>query len=145
MFAHDRGWVKRLVEAVRSGLTAEAAVDRVRAEHRVRLMKTDDPYLRARLHDLEELANRLLQHLQGKGFHKLLLPENAILIARNASPAELLDFDRTKLKGLALPKRFQTKPVQKQPLPEHQHLQRQWYGRQYLRIKWQKAACQSLF
>ena len=37
LFAHDPSWEARLVEAVRTGLSAEAAVDRVRREHRARL------------------------------------------------------------------------------------------------------------
>ncbi len=101
MFAHDRGWLARLLEAVRRGLTAEAAVERVRNENRARLMKASDPLFRERLHDLEDLANRLLRHLDGAG-SALELPDNAIIIARNIGPAELLDFDRAKLKGIAL-------------------------------------------
>ena len=101
MFAHDRGWMERLREAVRRGLTAEAAVERVRNENRARLMKASDPTFRERLHDLEDLANRLLRHLEG-GINLADLPENAIIIARNIGPAELLDFDREKLKGIAL-------------------------------------------
>ena len=66
MFAYDRKWVGRLREAVSSGLTSEAAVERVRNEHRARLMKARDPYLRARLHDLEDLANRLIRALGGE-------------------------------------------------------------------------------
>jgi len=66
MFAYDRKWVGRLREAVHSGLTSEAAVERVRNEHRARLMKSRDPYLRARLHDLEDLANRLIRALSGE-------------------------------------------------------------------------------
>ena len=66
MFAYDRKWVGRLREAVSSGLTSEAAVERVRNEHRARLMKAKDPYLRARLHDLEDLANRLIRALLGE-------------------------------------------------------------------------------
>ncbi|WP_019962301.1 phosphoenolpyruvate--protein phosphotransferase [Woodsholea maritima] len=104
MFAHDRGWLNRLHEAVRSGLTAEAAVERVRNEHRARLMKARDANFRERLHDLEDLANRLLRHLELEhdGASGLELPENAILIARSVGPAELLDYDRTKLIGIAL-------------------------------------------
>jgi phosphotransferase system enzyme I (PtsP) len=104
MFAYDRKWVGRLREAVHSGLTAEAAVERVRNEHRARLMKSKDPYLRARLHDLEDLANRLLRALLGE----TLLPGNknisddAIIFAREIGPAELLDYDRNKLRGIVL-------------------------------------------
>jgi phosphotransferase system enzyme I (PtsP) len=103
MFAHDRGWIDSLREAVRAGLTAEAAVERVRNEHRARLMKARDVHFRERLHDLEDLANRLLRHLaRSEDAGENTLPENAILIARSVGPAELLDFDRSKLKGVAL-------------------------------------------
>ncbi len=63
MFATDRGWLARMTEAVRSGLTAEAAVQKVRDETKSRLMQVTDPYLRERLYDLEDLANRLQQYL----------------------------------------------------------------------------------
>jgi phosphotransferase system enzyme I (PtsP) len=103
LFAHDRGWNRSLEEAVRSGLTAEAAVERVRSEHRARLGSARDPYLRERLHDLEDLNDRLLRHLGGSGsVARSDLPENAILIARNLGPADLLEYDRTRLKGILL-------------------------------------------
>jgi phosphotransferase system enzyme I (PtsP) len=101
MFAHDRGWNRSLEEAVRSGLTAEAAVERVRSEHRARLGQARDPYLRERLHDLEDLNDRLLRHLSGEHVARTL-PDNAILIARNLGPADLLEYDRTKLRGILL-------------------------------------------
>ena len=102
MFAHDRGWNRSLEDAVRNGLTAEAAVERVRSEHRARLGQARDPYLRERLHDFEDLADRLLRHLSGDGTVARDLPDNAILIARNLGPADLLEYDRTKLRGLLL-------------------------------------------
>ncbi len=105
MFAHDRGWLDRLSEAVRSGLTAEAAVERVRNEHRARLMTAREPHFRERLHDLEDLANRLLRHLEAETSGALeasSLPEDAILIARSVGPAELLEFDRQRLKAVAV-------------------------------------------
>ncbi|MFZ4606495.1 MAG: phosphoenolpyruvate--protein phosphotransferase [Caulobacter sp.] len=102
MFAHDRGWNRSLQEAVRSGLTAEAAVERVRSEHRARLGQARDPYLRERLHDLEDLNDRLLRHLIGDGIVSRELPDDAILVARNLGPADLLEYDRTRLKGLLL-------------------------------------------
>jgi len=102
MFADDRGWNRSLEEAVRSGLTAEAAVERVRSEHRARLGQARDPYLRERLHDLEDLNDRLLRHLAGNVHIARELPADAILIARNLGPADLLEYDRTRLKGLLL-------------------------------------------
>ena len=104
MFAYDRKWVGRLREAVASGLTSEAAVERVRNEHRARLMKASDPYLRARLHDLEDLANRLIRALMGEQLEpgNRKVSEDAILFARELGPAELLDYDRQKLRGIVL-------------------------------------------
>jgi len=102
MFAHDGGWNRSLLDAVKNGLTAEAAVERVRSEHRARLGQARDPYLRERLHDLEDLNDRLLRHLAGEGHTARELPENAILIARNLGPAEILEYDRTRLKGILL-------------------------------------------
>jgi phosphotransferase system enzyme I (PtsP) len=102
MFAHDRGWNRSLEDAVRSGLTAEAAVERVRSEQRARMAQARDAYLRERLHDLEDLADRLLRILAGEAPGSRELPDDAILIARNLGPADLLEYDRSKLKGLLL-------------------------------------------
>lgn len=104
MFAYDRGWMNRLREAVMTGLTAEAAVERVQNDTRARMARQRDPYIRERLHDLDDLANRLLRHLTGAtaGGATKVLPDDAVLLARSMGPAELLDYDRKKLKGLVL-------------------------------------------
>ncbi|RUT29462.1 phosphoenolpyruvate--protein phosphotransferase [Arsenicitalea aurantiaca] len=104
MFAHDRGWVNRLTEAINNGLTAEAAVERVQNDTRARMMRQTDPYIRDRLHDLDDLANRLLRVLTGdhQGLGRKDLPENAVLVARNLGPAELLEYDRTRLRAVVL-------------------------------------------
>src|ERR671916_1672609 len=104
MFAHDQGWLRRMREAVLSGLTAEAAVERVQSDNRARLMRQTDPYLRERLHDLDDLANRLLHRLVGRNLvtERGALPDNANIVARSMGPAALLDYDRSRLRGLVL-------------------------------------------
>ncbi len=104
MFAHDRGWVHKLEEAVLTGLTAEAAVERVQSDTRARMLRQTDPYLRERLHDLDDLANRLMRQLLGRDHapSREQLPENAIVVARSMGPAALLDYDRKRLRGLIL-------------------------------------------
>jgi phosphotransferase system enzyme I (PtsP) len=104
MFAHDRGWMNRMLETVDTGLTAEAAVERVQSDNRARMSRTPDPYLRERMHDFDDLANRLLRLLTGQvatASHGDL-PQNSIVVARNMGPAELLDYDRSKLRGVVL-------------------------------------------
>ena len=103
MFANDRGWVNRLTEAIDNGLSAEAAVERVQNDTRARMLRQTDPYIRDRLHDLDDLANRLLRVLTNT--HQPAqreLPDNAVLVARNMGPAELLEYDRKKLRGVVL-------------------------------------------
>jgi phosphotransferase system enzyme I (PtsP) len=104
MFAHDTGWLRRIREAIGTGLSAEAAVRRVQEETRVRIGHASDPYLRERLIDLDDIANRLLRHLAGKvrSHDPALLPDDTILVARNLGAADLLEYDRTKLRGVVL-------------------------------------------
>ena len=103
LFAYDRGWKDRLRAAVFSGLTAEAAVEQVKTENRTRLSQARDQYLRERMHDLDDLAHRLLRLLSGEknGVHRAL-DEDTVLVARVMGPAELLEYDRQNLKGLVL-------------------------------------------
>ncbi len=102
LFAYDQGWRQRMRDAVRTGLTAEASVERVQDETRLRVQRLGDPLLRERAHDLDDLARRLLRHLTGDSHPMESLPRDAILVARNMGPAELLDYGREKLLGLAL-------------------------------------------
>jgi len=104
MFAEDAGWLARISEAIDTGLTAEAAVEKVDSDTRARFRNLRDPYLRERLHDFEDLANRLLQHLTGttQVGPTENLPDDMILVARNMGPAQLLDYDRERLRGLVL-------------------------------------------
>ncbi|MDN2566979.1 phosphoenolpyruvate--protein phosphotransferase [Aquibium sp. A9E412] len=104
MFANDRGWVRRLQEAVRNGLTAEAAVEKVQSDMRARMLHMTDPYLRERMSDFDDLANRLLRQLLGTGPEEMaaMLPKDAIVVARSMGAAELLDYPRHKLRGLVL-------------------------------------------
>lgn len=103
MFAHDPSWEARLREAVRSGLSAEAAVDRVRREHRARLASARDNLMRERLHDLEDLENRLLRQLAGlDGDMRRALPRGSILVASRIGPAELLEYRDAGLAGIVL-------------------------------------------
>ena len=104
MFAYDEGWSRRINEAIDSGLTAEAAIERVQQRTRMRMRQIDDPLLADRMHDLEDLANRLLRIVSGQlgTAASQGLRSDAILIARNLGPAELLEYDKRRLKGVIL-------------------------------------------
>jgi phosphotransferase system enzyme I (PtsP) len=104
MFADDRGWVERIRDGINDGLTAEAAAQRAFDETRARFAEITDPYIRERLSDLSDLTNRLLLRLSGRtsAADPAQWPDDMVLVARDLGPAELLEYDRTKLRGLAL-------------------------------------------
>jgi phosphotransferase system enzyme I (PtsP) len=105
MFANDRGWQRRLMEAVRSGLTAEAAVEQVQNRTRARMLRLQDPFWRDRLRDLDDLSDRLLRVLvgaSGKTEPRPDLPTDTVIVARSMGAADLLDYDRARLKGLVV-------------------------------------------
>ena len=102
MFAHSRGWLRRMEEDIMRGLSAEAAVEKEQSAARSRMEQVPDQYLRERLQDLDDLSNRLLRILTGQGKDTgAEMPENPVLVARNIGPAELLEYGR-KLKGVVL-------------------------------------------
>jgi phosphotransferase system enzyme I (PtsP) len=104
MFAYDEGWSRRINEAIDSGLTAEAAIERVQQRTRARMREIDDPLLQERMHDLEDLSNRLLRIVSGRmgTAADAGLARDTVLIARNLGPAELLEYDRRRLKAVLL-------------------------------------------
>lgn len=113
MFTRDQGWIDKMVRAIESGLTAEAAVERVKEDIAARMEKISDPYIKERIHDFKDLAARLIRHLRGKSLLKKRpkLPKNTILTARSLGPAELLDYDISKIKGILLEEGSQTMHV----------------------------------
>ncbi|MDE3060708.1 MAG: phosphoenolpyruvate--protein phosphotransferase [Pseudomonadota bacterium] len=104
LFTQDRGWIARIDDAIASGLTAEAAVKKVQEELQARMSQLASPYIKERIQDLEDLSNHLLQALLGKPVvpEAQELPEAFILVARSLGPAELLDYDHKRIKGLVL-------------------------------------------
>ncbi len=105
MFVNDRGWLRRMKEAIARGLTAEAAVERVQNDTRSRMLQQADPYWRERLKDLDELSDRLLRVLSGRTRTLSAtgnLPVDAVIVARTMGAADLLDYDRKRIKGLVI-------------------------------------------
>ncbi len=104
MVASDSGWIGRIGDAIRSGLTAEAGVQQVRENISMRMSQLTDPYLRERLDDMEDLSLRLLQRLTGgaNGGERRDLPDDVVVVARSVGPAELLDYNPARLRGLIM-------------------------------------------
>ncbi len=109
LVAADAGWLRRVGDVIRSGMTAEAAVARVAGEVRDRMRRITDPYLRERLADLDELADRLLLALidpaMAGGPARMPaepIPPGSLLLARRLGPADLLDWHARGVAGVAI-------------------------------------------
>jgi len=101
LVAADTGWLRRMSEVIQTGVTAEAAVLRIAGEIRDRMRRITDPYLRERLADLDELADRLLLTLTGDA-PAAPVPPGAILLTRRLGPADLLDWQARGIGGIVI-------------------------------------------
>ena len=101
LVAADNSWSRRIGEAIRGGLTAEAAVHRVTGELRNRMRRVVDPYIRERVADLEDLGTRLLSALDGEA-EQAPVPPGAILLARRLGPAQLLQWHARGIAGVVI-------------------------------------------
>ena len=110
MFIKDKGWISKMIKAIETGLTAEAAVQKVGEEMTSRMELMTDPYIRERIHDVKDLIGRLMRHLsRSKKIHQnRKLPRNTILVAKSLGPAELLDYELKRIKGIILEEGSQT-------------------------------------
>ena len=102
MFAKDKGWYKKIADNVSSGLTAEAAVERAYEDMWKRLSGTNDSYLKERLHDLRDVADRLLGYLSGDTGKERIESNDIIVVAQTMGPADLMDYDYKKIRGLII-------------------------------------------
>ena len=104
MFAKDKGWYKKIADNIEIGLTAEAAVERAYEDMWNRLSSSTDSYLRERLLDLRDVADRLRLFLSGddETLNKQNSSEDIIIVAQTMGPADLMDYDHTKIRGLII-------------------------------------------
>ena len=103
MFAKDKGWYKKIADNVQSGLTAEAAGERGDGDMWDRLSLTTDSYLKERLHDLRDVADRLLGYLSGDNKSlSQVESDDIIVVAQTMGPADLMDYDYQKIRGLII-------------------------------------------
>jgi phosphotransferase system enzyme I (PtsI) len=66
------------------------------------LNKIDDPYLRERALDIQDVTKRVIRNLQGKAPKTFLaLTEQHILIAHNLTPSDTASMNRAKVLGIA--------------------------------------------
>ena len=101
MLLLDRGWNKKIEEIILSGMTAQTAICQATKELAKQISQLEDVYLREKIHDFQDLAARLL-HFLDASTKEDGLSSNVILVAKNLGPAQLMDYDLSKVKGIIL-------------------------------------------
>lgn len=103
MIANDKGWYNRIINHINSGLTAEAAVEQAYSEMWNRLSGATDTYLKERLHDLRDIADRLRLYLSGEDCNNAKSEyTDIVIVASSMGPADLMDYDYKKIRALII-------------------------------------------
>jgi phosphotransferase system enzyme I (PtsP) len=87
---------------LKEGYTAEYAVRLVFERYMQTIAKIDDSYLRERTTDVKDAAQRLLENLSGGDGQQYDIPDDAVLVAQDLSPADLSMLEGDKFKGIVL-------------------------------------------
>lgn len=103
MLLQDESFKDKIKEQIQQGVTAEYALKKVVLKHLVFFMKLDDPYLRERGTDIEDIGKRVLRNLFGlQGTITAELPRETIVVASDLSPVDLVALKQPNLKGIVL-------------------------------------------
>jgi phosphotransferase system enzyme I (PtsP) len=89
-------------QIVEEGNVAEYAVKVVFEQYLTSIAKIDDNYLRERTTDVKDAAQRLLENLTGMPGQQYDIPDDAVLVAEDLSPADLSMLEGDKFRGIAL-------------------------------------------
>ncbi len=103
--AKDPALTSRMAELAAGGHSAGQAVLEAAEAFAARLRTSENAYLRERVADLHDVCFRFLEHLYGDTvaqWQKVQLTEDAVVVADQLSPRQLLALDRRYLKGLVL-------------------------------------------
>jgi len=100
MFLEDRTFLKRVRDAIEGGTAAAWAVWHVVNDYLKAFQNIDDPYLKERGADLEDVGHRLLNHL-GHGRDDIQMMERSgILVSELLSPSDTAQLDPRRIRGI---------------------------------------------
>jgi phosphotransferase system enzyme I (PtsP) len=89
-------------QILKEGYTAEYAVRVVFERYLESISNIGDSYLRERTTDVKDAAQRLLENLSGASGQQYDIPDDAVLVAHDLSPADLSMLEGDKFKGIVL-------------------------------------------
>lgn len=101
MMLKDKGFIDAISGAIKSGVNPPAAIKTVVRDYVRKFQELDNPYLKEKAHDVEDVGIRLLECLVGEIAESRDLHER-IVIAREIYPSDMLQISSLNVKGLVL-------------------------------------------
>ena len=100
MILEDRGFINRIMELIEKEHGAARSVKEVVDHYTEAFARMDDPYLRQRSVDMEDIGRRIIDALDGGGQRSNELREKRIVVASEIFPSDLAILDHSNILGI---------------------------------------------
>src|SRR5438034_4619763 len=103
MMVRDPSFTDKVIQKIESEqVNAEWALAEVQEELQARFQSFDDEYIRERVADVKQLADRVQTNLQGIAHHDLSeITHDVIILADDLTPSDTIHFNRRPIVGFA--------------------------------------------
>src|SRR6202171_3301337 len=103
MMVSDASFTDKVIQKIEEEqVNAEWAVAEVQEELQARFASFDDEYLRERVADVKDVADRVLTNLQGVSHHDVSeITHDVIILADDLTPSDTIHFNRRPIVGFA--------------------------------------------
>jgi len=104
MILEDRGFLNKVNDLIEQGSGATRAVHEVVQGYIEVFSAMEDPYLRERSADMEDIGRRIIDVLEGNEHNGVKLKEKRVIVAEDIFPSDMAMLDHDKILGIATEK-----------------------------------------
>lgn len=104
MILEDRGFVNKVNDLIEQGTGATRAVHEVVQGYIEVFSTMEDPYLRERSADMEDIGRRIIDVLEGNDNNGVKLKEKRVIIAEDIFPSDMAMLEHDKILGIVTEK-----------------------------------------
>ena len=104
MILEDRGFVGKINDLINQGAGATRAVHEAVQGYIEVFSAMEDPYLRERSADMEDIGRRIIDVLEGNDNNQIKLKEKRVIVAEDIFPSDMAMLDHAKILGIVTEK-----------------------------------------
>jgi len=104
MILEDRGFVNKVHDLIEQEVGATRAVHEVVQGYIEVFSAMEDPYLRERSADMEDIGRRIIDALEGNEHNGVKLKEKRVIVAEDMFPSDMAMLDHDKILGIVTEK-----------------------------------------